>query len=555
METNTVLDRIIQYQPEECVSLDAIEDKDTLRSELEKIFNFLREHELRVGDKNCSHINYGGVNRTWYSTLSGRYKFDSDSLPTLNAAIVKMARLGVPLQLVECRENKLDLFPLYFDIDIKLSTDENGNRKFDPFTIEKEIIDEENGFRFFKFFLKILNLAFNQINNVVVYSATGTNRAQTANADVNNPVLMSDLPSKVSFRLVFPSIVVDRDRSHRVWMHVVEKLQNLGKPDSHTPYIRDLQVRLKDLSPANIFEKVIDESVLKCRNGVRMIFNDKIERQKTTGRIFKPLFVLTPITGGDAKISHLEISRRPTGDEMDDIDWLQMGSLVTPSLSHAVLSEWNQPSVRKTSRVIRTGPGGSSLALSNLTTADAARAAARAAGTTRRRGWYSNSNGFSYQDPISQKYNWNDGSINEFKKRMPMGIEAQIEQTKDGIVTWRVTNRRNYWIRFSETNKMIELTAPDSDTLRQVTGIVEKFPGIVPVTTLPAPTVAPPEPTRRERVFRVIQNFKGEEEGELSVDAGEVVVLIQEDSTGWTGVRRVKDGQQGFVPRVYLDEL
>ena len=550
----TVLERIMHYQQEAAVALDAVEDKETLKSELDQIFSFLRKYELRIGDKNCSHINYGGIAKTWYSALSGRYLFDTDALPTLNNAIVKTARIGVPLQLVECREDRLELFPLHFDIDIKIQADENGVLKYTFSEIENEIIDEESGFRFFKIFAKIINIVYPTVGDMVVYSASGENRLST-------PVDQSGIPSslvssKVSFRVVFPTIVVNRQRAHKVWVHVVQKLQDLSREDTNIPFIRQLQKRLKQLSPANGFERVIDETVLKCRNGVRMIFNDKIERGQTAGRIFKSLFVLSPEMGTDAKITQLNVSRRPTGEEADDLDFLRMGSLVTPSLSHAVLSEWNQPATRNTSRVTKTGAGGSSLALINLTTADAARAANRA-GTTRRKGWNTNQNFGTESTPLSAEYSWSSGSCSEFKKRMPVGIEAQFEQSLDGTVTWRITKRRNNWISYSDSTKSIQLMAPDSDTLRQITGIVQRFPNIEAIAstaTIPAPQVAPPT-VRRERVFRVKQTFKGQEEGELDIEAGETVILISDDPTGWTGVKRVRDGHQGFVPRVYLDQL
>jgi hypothetical protein len=139
---------------------------------------------------------------------------------------------------------------------------------------------------------------------------------------------------------------------------------------------------------------------------------------------------------------------------------------------------------------------------------------------------------------------------------MPVGVDAQFEQSHDGTVTWKITRRRNNWISFSETSSTIQLMAPDNDTLRQVTAIVSQIPDIVPVsaTRVPAPSLAPPAATQKERIFRLKKAFRAEEESELSCDMDQLVVLITDDD-GWAGVRKVNGGQQGFVPKVYLEEL
>ena len=543
----TVLDRIMHYQAEECVSLDGVEDKESLRSELELIFQFFQKHELRPGDKNCSHVNYGGVARTWYSTVSGRYLFDTDVLPTLNKAIVRLAEVGVPLQLVECRDTRLDVFPLHFDIDVKLQDDEAGTM-WNPAEIETEIVDEENGFRFFKIFAKILNLIYPKIGEMVVYSASGVSRGDTV--------------GKVSFRIVFPNIVVDKERAPMIWRYITTRLTNLAREDTAVPYIRTLQKRLRQVSPANTYEKVVDESVFRCRNGVRMIFNDKIEKGKTTARIFKPLFSLVPEIGADDKISAMVVERKPTTSTVpdditaDNLEWLRLGSLVTPSLSHAVMTEWTRPNVRNTSRVTKTGPGGSSLALTNMTAADAARAATRATGgVMRRRAGFQNQASKEDGQPVLASFVWPSGTVSEFRRRMPVGVDAQFEQSQDGTITWRIAKRRNNWISFNETSKCIEASAPSNDTLNQLSRIILKIPTAkATAQTAPVVDTHAVEP-RVEKKYRVNQNFEAEGDGELDVNVGDIVVIVTDDGSGWTAVRRLCDGREGFVPGVYIEEV
>lgn len=514
----SALDRVIFYHPKECVALAVVEDKEGLKAELEEIFRFFTEREIRQGDKTkvITHVNYGGVARTWYSSTSGRFHIDVDSLATFQRTIVRLARLGVPLQLVECRE-KLELFSLYLDVDIKLSESVNA-----PSEIEKEILDEKTGFRFFKIIARIVNIVYPDMGELLVFSATGG--------------------AKVSFRLVFPSVVVDKDRAVTVREFLVQKLFNLSREESTVPFVRTFQKRLLLFSPSNHYRNVIDETAIRCRHGVRMIFNDKIEGGKGAGRIFRPLFSLKGVVA-EEKLEGLEVSRIPVNSEEDDLWWLQTGSLVTPSLSHAKLSDWKRPNVRS-SRVTRTGPGGSSLALTNMTTSDAVKAASR----FDRAGAPSSSS-------VSCQFDWPVGTVALFKRRIPPGIDAELETGEGGSITWRLTKRRSNWISFNEATKVLEASAASADMLRQMTRIVDKFPQVTKRTLVErAPQLAIVEKPK-ERVFRVLKDFSGQaEEGELTIVQGELLVLLSTDDSGWAAVRRLASGEQGYVPGTYIKE-
>ena len=519
-QVQTVLERIMLYQPEAAEALDQVADKDSLTRDLEKLFEFLQQHELRPGDKNCSHINYRGVAISWYSTLSGRYLFAPDELPTLYSGMAKVARLGIPLQLVECKDGRLALFPLYFDIDVKLDSAESNAS-----VAENEIIDEKEGFRFLKIFSKILNTVFPAVGDLVVMSATGG--------------------SKVSLRLVYPSLIVDREKAQKVWEYVIQRLVHLCRDDTPVPFVRTLQKRLKSLSAQNTFDRVVDESTARCKFGIRMAFNDKTEPSGArTGRPLKPLFVLSPDLGLDEKIASLKVSRLPEhADEADAIDWIRLTALITPSLNHATVSECTVPDLKKVSRVTKTGASGSSLAILNLTVPDAARAAARAS----RRATPSTAT----NEPVMAKYFWVAGTVEKFKGLAPVGIQAHIEVSQDGTVTWRIANRRSNWISFNETSKVMEASAPSKDAMQTLLRYVNRYPGVVPLGSaiVAAPTVA-----TNEKTFRVKQAFAAEGEGELSVNVDDVVELFNEDDgSGWVGVK--KDGQKGYVPTDYLDPI
>jgi hypothetical protein len=444
------------------------------------------------------------------------------------------------------------VFPLYFDLDVKIPVSEDFQ------AIEKELIDEEEGFRFFKIIAKIINLVYPKVGDMVLFSASGIdNRPLVAptGAEDDQKETEDYGSKKVSIRMVFPDIVVDKERAHLIWQYLTVRLVSLCREDTPIPHIRALQKRLKQLSPANSLEKVIDETVLRCRHGVRMIFNDKIDKGKPVGRIFKPLIVLSPLVGSeDNKISSLTVSRRPSCSSekeqvtADQLDWLRLGSILTPFLNHACLTEWNRPNVRTTTRVTRTGPGGSSLALLNLSTADAARAATRAGGTFRRRGGQDTEKS---EEPRTIQYVWSEGTLAEFKLRFPVGVEAVFEQNQNGTLTWRIAKRRNNWISFSETTKLIQASAPTVDTLNQLIRIIQRMPGAVEEGSA-APRLHETR-EKEEKSLLVIHDFSAEEQGELSVAKDDVVIVFSEDDgSGWIGVKRVKDGAQGYVPAVYL---
>ena len=538
-QQETVLERIMRFEPQAAVILDAIEDKEAMTADLDRIFDFLHSHELRPGDNKFSHINYGGFAKAWYSTISGRYSFDQDSLPMLYSSMIKLCKYGVPLQLVECKEGRLVIFPLHFDIDVKLSSD-----AADPTAIEAEILDEAEGFRFFRILAKLVELVYPNVGEVVVFSASGTSR--------EIPNLISELEvspptKKVSFRVVFPDIVVDKERATLLWQHVTSRLTALSSEESSVPYIRTLLKRLRQLSPINeSFSRVIDETVVRCKHGVRMPFSDKTERGRSAGRVMKPLIALRGEAGErDGKIASMTVSRRPPSDDNDAelISWLELGALTTPLLRHASLTEWNRPNVRSTARVTKTGAGGSSLALTKLTTADAARAAERAA-ARRRTGPDAKEN----SEPVTARYSWPDGSVTDFKKKLKAGYDRKFEERPDGSVVWKNPKKRNCQIVFNESTKLIESTAPNRDTLDFLARIMADFTGLAVVTGA-APRVAP-----ELKKYKVMHAFKAEGDGEIDVEEGEILVALSVEENQWANVRK-ENGVEGYVPSEFIQPL
>lgn len=55
--------------------------------------------------------------------------------------------------------------------------------------------------------------------------------------------------------------------------------------------------------------------------------------------------------------------------------------------------------------------------------------------------------------------------------------------------------------------------------------------------------------------YQVIFDFQGSDSEELSVIVGEILESHEEPSGGWIRVKRVSDGQEGFVPESYLQQV
>ena len=52
-----------------------------------------------------------------------------------------------------------------------------------------------------------------------------------------------------------------------------------------------------------------------------------------------------------------------------------------------------------------------------------------------------------------------------------------------------------------------------------------------------------------------LYNYEGEEAGTLVMEAGEELIMLEEDSDGWIRVRRSQTGEEGFVPTGYTSPI
>lgn len=84
----------------------------------------------------------------------------------------------------------------------------------------------------------------------------------------------------------------------------------------------------------------------------------------------------------------------------------------------------------------------------------------------------------------------------------------------------------------------------------------DSIPTVEVTVGLPGPPVPPPPPLQDEfdePKCSVLYDFEGRSEGELTVSAGEELVIVEDDGSGWTLVAR--GAEEGYVPTSYVEKL
>jgi len=359
--------------------------------------------------------------------------------------------------------------------------------------------------------------------------------------------------------------VVDSERAGLMRDYLVEKLNHIAAKSSNAGDVawslKSLKESLYSFSANNSFRNIFDETAIKCKHGLRMVMCDKttLSEGKLENRPMMPLVLLRATTTineeGKTNFSSLELEKTPTTDPVitNDIEWIKIGSLITPSLRHCELTEWTRAPPVRSSHTTRTGPGGSSLCLTKMTIGDAVKAANRF-----RRG-----ENTSKKSGQNVKYKWEDGSNESFMKRLPIGIAGEFTETENSC-KWELDGGATVTYR----NDIIEIVSRDVEEVKFLSRMIERrFPRVEMIVSsestataaVLAPTVDVTTPTKSTsppsvRLFKVLKKCVAEEPGELDVDEGEDVVFLSADASGWTAVRHAKTGKIGYVPATYIRE-
>jgi len=88
----------------------------------------------------------------------------------------------------------------------------------------------------------------------------------------------------------------------------------------------------------------------------------------------------------------------------------------------------------------------------------------------------------------------------------------------------------------------------------------EIYEEVTPASQEPGPAPPPPPPppnmviTPAKKVAVAIYDFDGNETEEtLSIESGEELEIIEDDFDGWTKVKKLSNGEEGFVPSAYIE--
>jgi hypothetical protein len=287
-----------------------------------------------------------------------------------------------------------------------------------------------------------------------------------------------------------------------------------------------------------------------------MVFCDKATTSEGT-LIGRPLIPVASCIGtvkdgedGKKKLNSLTIEKESIGTPADDIEWIRLGSLRTPTLRHCTeLTEWVRSPPVRSNHTTRTGPGGSSLCLTKMTIGDAVKAANRFKRDTRT----NHPSPSSTPQPVG--YKWTDGTIESFRKRLPIGISGEFIG-EDDVCKWQLEG--GAYVSFDEKFSNMNIFSTDIEETKFLCRMVERrFPQIEFIAQAPTKDKVPervPQVTK-QRSFKLLKNFVAEEPGELTVDEGEEVVFLSADASGWTAVRHAKTGKIGYVPATYIREI
>ncbi|CAK0844493.1 unnamed protein product [Prorocentrum cordatum] len=144
---------------------------------------------------------------------------------------------------------------------------------------------------------------------------------------------------KTSLRLVWPDIIVDLERAHKIRALLVNSLSSISS-DLVCP-LGVLQSRLLHLCDQNCWGNVVGNSMFSLfRNGVRMPLCDKFFKfaNEVFGkRPFVPVGILRFTYGLDGKLAQKSWLRQA----MTSMEWLQLGCLRQPT--HTSLTQCNLP--------------------------------------------------------------------------------------------------------------------------------------------------------------------------------------------------------------------
>mmetsp|Transcript_83028 Transcript_83028/g.239869 ORF Transcript_83028/g.239869 Transcript_83028/m.239869 type:complete len:600 (-) Transcript_83028:166-1965(-) len=537
---------------------------------LAEIAMFLQSHETQAAS-DATHAVFDNF-LDWWQGHRSTFRLAiavGDDLDVLYEHIATSYKLNIPLTLAEIRTPEF-----LFAQDIRVWGSENRC------LTAADVLGPDDAFA--KLLGSIMGEIFpnNDFLDVAIFDASGHSRRAGA--------------MKTSIRIVWSSIVVDRDRARHIRDLFVYKFK-----ESQDAAILALGERLQELRQDNSWASVFDESVYASKHGVRMPLNDLTSPaplKRPERRPFKPYGVLRFAYGGES-LHNVEVIAQE--EDLDGRDWLQLGCLRQEIGS--ALTEWTPPVL----------PGGSGIGYGGLVGMGRVNVHTRHhyKDSTMRPTAMPSDDRVTHEHAQSFEREF-DGTAEDFRASLAahFGRQGAIV-AGDDLLTWtqselvdgskiqfRPSTRRVYvqgrmhqvrhllvTVRRFARDVRDSVGGPSALSSRGVTALVQGADaGPAPSAFSPSAYFAPSaafapiapssgtartadsgalvqQPTSIESTRRLVQHdFTGQTTGELTLTQGQVVLLTNDPQPGdhssphrWVYGMNEASGQKGWFPLSY----
>lgn len=294
-----------------------LKDEQGAKEKLEEIHKFLTDHET-VSPSDCTHEVLNGFGDWWVSQKSTKRLgiAEDNTVDALYKHMATMYEMGVPLTLGEKRTPQ---FKLLQDIEIR------GTK--DDYVKPEELIGDQ------KKFLHILGKHMKELFpslpdiHVMIFDGSGTSS------------LLGVLQTTV--RVVWPQIIVDKDRAGTIMDYMAHKLSSSEDED-----IKALETRMKGLSDSNSWKSMFADSIYFGSVAIRMPLNDSVAQppmMRPERRAFKPLNIFSFQNSSDSQMQEIQVLYDHTkgGDSFESREFIKMGCTRMPT--GTPLTDWVRP--------------------------------------------------------------------------------------------------------------------------------------------------------------------------------------------------------------------
>uniref|UniRef100_A0A7S4PSJ7 SH3 domain-containing protein n=1 Tax=Alexandrium monilatum TaxID=311494 RepID=A0A7S4PSJ7_9DINO len=417
---------------------------------LEKWSKFLQEHETPSAN-DCTHTVFDNYS-DWWMGSKPNYKLaiaEDNTLDMLYKCIGQLYDLGIPLTLAEKRTPEIRFVQ---DVEIW------GTKDAAP-SLE-DIMSTES--KFARLLGKTMGEIYTGQNflDVVVFDATGMSRTKGV--------------MKTSARLVWSSIIVNKDRAAHIRDYVVHRFKESKDED-----IRALEAKMLTYNRDNHWNGIFCDALYFGRFGIRMPLCDRVSPaplKKPEQRPFRPVGVFRfKFEGGDVQ----EVEQICGKDDLEGCEWLKIGCIRRDAGSE--LTEWTLPSWKgeRAPRTVNNSHTQSTVTATSLASRGGGQVKPRTKGGS---GDNDRSNRLrptreqERQTTVEREF---DGTLDEFRERLEAALgkqEGEITQV-EGQLTWR-KEADGMQITFKSSNRRVYIVG----TVHQIRALLHTIGHVVKST-------------------------------------------------------------------------